>query len=158
MQRRPRAMKSRVASSCSPKTSESLVRRPKGDRKVALVEFNSRPALLRRPLSVQREQTPDIGRDAVRQSLFVLLLVAVVVEYRATRELPAREVFAQLLGQVGASLEQRGERVLGYLVNHDPGERGEFAIHRLTGEQSDLAEIISRRQSGDLDLAAIFLR
>ena len=69
-----------------------------GDRKIALVEFNSLPALLRRPLSVQRKQTPDIGRDAVRQSLFVLLLVAVVVEYRATRELPAREVFAQLLG------------------------------------------------------------
>ena len=59
---------------------------------------------------------------------------------------------------VGTSLEERGERILGYLVNHDPGERGEFAIQRLTGQQSDLAEIISRRQSDDLDLAAIFLR
>jgi hypothetical protein len=58
----------------------------------------------------------------------------------------------------GRALEERGERRLGYLVNHDPGERGEFAIHRLTGEQSELAEIISRRQSDNLNLATILLQ
>lgn len=84
--------------------------------------------------------------------------MAIVVEYRATRELSAREVFAQFLGQAGASFEERGERVLGYFVNYDSGERAEFAIHRFIGEQTDLPEIISRRQSDDLDLAAIFFR
>jgi hypothetical protein len=80
-----------------------------------------------------------------------------VVEHSAIRQLPARQAFAQLLGRAGTGLEERGERRLGYLVNHDPGERGEFAVQWLTGEQSDLGEIVSRRQSDNLNLAAIFL-
>src|SRR5216684_6448586 len=108
--------------------------------------------------SVQGEQAPDIGRNPVRQPLFVLLLVVTVVEHGAIRQLPARQAFAQLLGHGGASLEERQERLLGYLINHGSRERSEFAIHRLAREQSNLPEIISRRQSNDLDLLAIFLR
>src|SRR5258708_26773792 len=98
-----------------------------------------------------------MGRDPLRQSVLVLFLVA-IVEHAAIREPPARQAFAQLFGHVGASLEERGQRILGYLIDRDSGERGELAIQRLTGEQSQLAEIISPRQAPDFELAAIFLR
>ena len=109
-------------------------------------------------VSVQREQASDIGGDAIRQCrprcLLVLLTVA---EHRAIRKLPAGQDFAQLLGPAGTGLEERGERLLGYLVNRGPGEGCKFAVQRRTGKQSGLAEIVSRHQSDDLDLSSIFL-
>src|SRR5450631_580797 len=78
-----------------------------------------------------------------------------VVEYGAMGQPPARQAFAQLLGNARTRLEKRRERILGYLISHGPSERNEFAVQWLTGEQPELAEIISRRQSHDLDLAAI---
>src|ERR1700730_9824175 len=107
--------------------------------------------------SVQREQAPDIGCDPVRQSLLVLLILVMMVEHGAIRQLPACQAFAQFLGNAWTGLEERGERILGYLVNDGPGKCGEFAIHCLTGEQSEFAKIISRRQPNDLDLAAVLL-
>ena len=86
---------------------------------------------------MQREKAPDIGRDPVRQSLFVLIPLVEAVKYGAIRQLPARQTLAQFSGNARTGLEERGKRILGYLINHCPRERGEFAIQRLTGEQSE---------------------
>jgi hypothetical protein len=80
-----------------------------------------------------------------------------MIKYGSIRKLPARETFAQFLGQSGAALNERRQRRLGNLINHDPGKRGQFAFERLTREQSSLPEIISRRQSDSLNLAPICL-
>src|ERR1700728_2351614 len=87
----------------------------------------------------------------------MLLLGVTMVEHGAMRQLPACEAFAELLGHGRTCLEEGSERILGNLVNHDPSERSKVALQRLTGKQSDLAEIISRCQSGDLNLAAVLL-
>src|ERR1700730_10486577 len=87
----------------------------------------------------------------------MLVLLIKAMKHGAIRQLPARQAFAQFLGDAWTGLEERGERILGYFINHGTGERGEFAIQRLTGEQPEFTEIISRRQSDDLDLAAVFL-
>src|ERR1700722_2719763 len=100
---------------------------------------------------------PDIGREPVGQTLVVLLLVVRVLEDRAARQLPACQAFAQLLSDAWTRLEDRGEGFLGYFINNRPRECGEFTIQRLTGENSALAEIISRGQAGYLDPAAVLL-
>src|ERR1700730_4246597 len=87
----------------------------------------------------------------------MLVLLIKAMKHGAIRQLPAGQAFAQFLGNAWTRLQERGERILGYLVNHGTGERGEFAIQRLTGQQAEFTEIVSRRQSGDLDLAAVFL-
>ena len=51
-----------------------------------------------------------------------------VIKYAAIRQLPARENFAQFLGQTRTGLDKRGKRRLGNLINHDPSKRGELAI------------------------------
>src|ERR1700683_5272656 len=98
-----------------------------------------------------------IGGNPLRQSRFGPPFVVNVIKYGSLRQLPARETLAQLLGQTRAALNKRRQRRLGDLINHYPGKRGEFAFERLTGEQSDLPEIVSWRQSDSLNLAAICL-
>jgi hypothetical protein len=80
--------------------------------------------------------------------------MAISVEHAISRQLPPREAFAQLLGHAGAGLEGRSNSRSGYLLDHDPGQRGEFAPKKPTMDENEVDTARGTR-ADDSRLAAL---